>query len=455
MSDISVAEALENLRDLGQVGQGPLPIVKLTELQARQWEETRAALLWQAPAFTYLLINMMSEEGGKEYAYFTETRIPVAATDGERMIIRPSTYFGNYNLAERVFIACHEVLHAMFNHCGMIYLYRKSGKVITSDGKSLPFENKIMQQALDFVVNAIIVQSEIGKCPSGALYDLNIATHMDAVPDIYEKLYKMQQGGGGGKGGKGNGDSGSGVARTPDGKQGFDEHLDPGESTGKEPHKATQERDEGQWRVAVNAALDAAKAQGKMPEALERVMKEIIEPQVPWVDLVRGWAARRLGSGGSNWRRAERRLIVRDIYAPSRSSYACDYVAVGIDTSGSIGNDELRVFFGELSGILQDLKPRRLELIWCDAAVHKVDTIEDVSDLHRVKPIGGGGTDFCPVFEYVEKQDQVPDALIYLTDLYGPFPKHAPRYPVLWGRTHKDCNPPWGETVDVPIKRGR
>ena len=63
---------------------------------------------------------------------------------------------------------------------------------------------------------------------------------------------------------------------------------------------------------------------------------------------------------------------------------------------------------------------------------------------------GGGGTDFRPPFEYVEREGITPACLIYLTDGYGPFPQNPPPYPVLWAMT-TDVVPPWGEYVKVEV----
>jgi predicted metal-dependent peptidase len=62
--------------------------------------------------------------------------------------------------------------------------------------------------------------------------------------------------------------------------------------------------------------------------------------------------------------------------------------------------------------------------------------------------VGGGGTDFAPVFEYVEQQGLAPQALVFLTDLYGPFPEREPHYPVIWVSTSSQVAP-FGETIPV------
>jgi predicted metal-dependent peptidase len=64
------------------------------------------------------------------------------------------------------------------------------------------------------------------------------------------------------------------------------------------------------------------------------------------------------------------------------------------------------MFFGEMRGVLEDVKPENLYVIWCDAEVHRVDQVEDVGDLITLKgkgAPGGGGTSFVPVFQAVKE----------------------------------------------------
>lgn len=140
------------------------------------------------------------------------------------------------------------------------------------------------------------------------------------------------------------------------------------------------------------------------------------------------------------------------VWVPKRSGHGCGDVVVAVDTSGSIGDKELNLFFGCMSGILADAKPKRLVVIWCDAKVHRVDEVEDAADLdalrHKGAP-GNGGTDFRPPFIEVEKMGLTPDAFVYLTDMYGPFPAEAPSYPVIWAKL-TDSEAPFGEQIRLP-----
>jgi predicted metal-dependent peptidase len=61
---------------------------------------------------------------------------------------------------------------------------------------------------------------------------------------------------------------------------------------------------------------------------------------------------------------------------------------------------------------------------------------------------GGGTTDFRPVFDWINRQDQAPDLLIYFTDAQGVFPSAVPPYPVLWLVKGK-ADVPWGIRVQL------
>ena len=402
--------------------------ISISPEDKRKWIETRSALLWTAPAFTHLLFSMLNPTKGELAAVFTED-VPIAATDGSNLILNPKTFF-KYSLGERIFITAHEILHCMFNHCVLSRPFHLSKKVKFNDGTELPYDHRQMNVAMDLVINDLLIKSKIGTFPKEGCHDPKVVTCNDSFLDAYKKIYQQN----------------------PSGQGGFDVLLDPGAAQGKHPDQAAQDRSETAWGTAIAAAMAAAKAQGKLPAELERVFGEILEPTAPWQDLIRAFFARKVGSGSYDWRKPDRRLIQRDIYAPQRSGNGCGEVVVAVDTSGSIGQRELDQFFGELRGILDDVKPSRVHLVWCDAQVHHVDEVEDTSDLVGLKPHGGGGTDFRPVFTWIDEHDIRPEALVYLTDGYGAFPSDAPAYPVVWGAIADGVNYPFGDVVDIPLK---
>jgi predicted metal-dependent peptidase len=185
------------------------------------------------------------------------------------------------------------------------------------------------------------------------------------------------------------------------------------------------------------------------------MLSEVLNPQVDWREKIQALFARKVGSGSYDWRKPDRRLIVRDIIAPGRSGFGAGTVVVAVDTSGSIGEPELQMFFAEMSGILEDVKPARLVIAWCDAKLHRVDEVDEPGDLAGVRKKGapgGGGTSFIPVFDWMAEEGIQPDALVYLTDGYGSFPVFTPQYPVIWGNISPPgtVKYPFGDVVDVP-----
>jgi predicted metal-dependent peptidase len=62
---------------------------------------------------------------------------------------------------------------------------------------------------------------------------------------------------------------------------------------------------------------------------------------------------------------------------------------------------------------------------------------------------GFGGTDFCPVFRYIDEHSELDASLlIFFTDGYGTYPERPPAYPVMWLLTHDGtCGVEWGLQV--------
>lgn len=430
----------------------PFVEVELTPDQHKKWSDTRAAMVWHAPAFTHIFYTMMSKKGGEHLAMFTECdglpeeqKIPVAATDGTHLLLRPSTFF-NYNLKERVFIVCHEISHGIFAHCELMQKLRQSGKVKYQDGKVLDYDQMTMNKAMDYIINDMLIESNIGQYNTNWLWDKIKGTHMDDALTVYRRIYEDEQ--------KNGGKSGQ-QSQPGNGQGGFDQHLKPGTTTGQDPNAASQGRNDMEWKTAIAGGLAAAKAQGKLPASLKRFLEEQLDPKVDWTGMVQGFLARKLGGGGYNWRSPDRRLVTRGIIAPSRSGFGCGDIVIGGDTSGSVTDKIVAMFFGEMGGMFSDIRPRRMFIMWCDAKVHRVDELygpEDLYDIRKAGAPGGGGTDFRPVFDKIRDMGIEPDAVIYLTDGDGSFPRKAPPYPVLWGDiSGNEKKYPWGEVVSIPV----
>lgn len=206
-------------------------------------------------------------------------------------------------------------------------------------------------------------------------------------------------------------------------------------------------KQEAQWQIAVETAATAAKAAGKLPGHLQRLIDELREPKVDWRSILKSFIADHIPSDFT-WSRPSRRTIGEDIYLPSRTKEGLADLVFAIDNSGSCAA-AIAPFTSEVRTVHEDLKPSKLTVLCFDTRVHLLGEFYPSDDI-EFRMRGGGGTDFRPVFQAVYEMDRPPRALVILTDLIGPLPKEAPDYPVLFVCTSRKISP-WGETVRMDI----
>ena len=114
-------------------------------------------------------------------------------------------------------------------------------------------------------------------------------------------------------------------------------------------------------------------------------------------------------------------------------------LAVAIDTSGSTDGEPIKRLLKEVFTLVKSVETGnerfRLRIIQCDLRIHKEDIVTTFDELDRLMQnyelIGGGGTDFRPVFEYLtslKRKGEKIDGLIYFTDGVGVYPKDIPPY---------------------------
>ncbi len=130
-------------------------------------------------------------------------------------------------------------------------------------------------------------------------------------------------------------------------------------------------------------------------------------------------------------------------------------IVVAIDTSGSISDEEVRQFLNEIEGIKRSY-PCNIWVVQCDTRIleeKKYAKFEKIT----FKMKGGGGTDFRPVFKWMEDKKLEQAQLVYFTDLYGEFPtaESTKVKKTIWvlppsSRGDYDCKPPFGYVIRIP-----
>jgi predicted metal-dependent peptidase len=118
-----------------------------------------------------------------------------------------------------------------------------------------------------------------------------------------------------------------------------------------------------------------------------------------------------------------------------------------VDCSGSIDQHTVNQFAAEINKVKEDLMPARIHVLYFDSEVSHVETYEP-DDMLDIKPHGGGGTDFAPVFNKIVELGIDPVAVVFLTDLCCDSFGTQPDAPVLWVTTETGTAP-FGEVVEM------
>ncbi|MCH9024258.1 MAG: hypothetical protein IH931_02910 [candidate division Zixibacteria bacterium] len=230
---------------------------------------------------------------------------------------------------------------------------------------------------------------------------------------------------------------------------GFGEVRDyPGKNGGK-ASAAEKRQAEQEQKIAVKQAAQIAKAQGTLPQSLERLINEITEPKIPWREVL----ARFLTEPARNdysWQMPNRRFIHQGLYLPELKNPELGLIALLVDTSGSISQQDLNQFAAEMHSLLAAYKTE-LMVIYVDAAVQGVEFIASDDTDMNLELKGGGGTDYRPGYDWLHEQGHMPTAAVYLTDGYcNSFPDE-PDFPTLWVLTQKSdyFKPPFGEILVI------
>lgn len=202
-----------------------------------------------------------------------------------------------------------------------------------------------------------------------------------------------------------------------------------------------------QWKNYVSAGKMIAEAAGTLPLGLDRIVNNILDPQLPWKEILNRFIIEKAKDDYS-WKYPNTRYLHTGLYLPSLDSLTLKTIGVAIDTSGSINNNLFDQFIAELRSILSLSPTAEAEVVYVDCEVAGNDRLTQFSD--KLTPKGGGGTDYVPGFKYFEDLDEEIGCIIYFTDGYcDSFPDDSIK-PTLWvvyGMT--EFTPPFGEVVYI------
>lgn len=346
--------------------------------------------------------------------------VPTACVNAHGHIRVGTGFATTITVQQMMFLLAHEVMHPALLH-------------FSRRGTRNPFGWNV---AGDKVINDVLTSAGLQTIPGGVCQP-------GASKFFAEELYQQDPEGDSAKIGKGEGNS-SGSGYDPG--NGLDD-MDP---TGMD--EAQERQCEETWRVNAAQAKAVAKQRGAFSSNLERMVEAIINPITPWYELLERMMTSFIKSDYS-WSRPNKRHIGAGLYLPSSGkALSMGVVVIQSDESGSITPAELEHFKGHISKIIEVCRPEKVIVLHTDTVVNEHVDEFTTDDLPLdFKAHGGGGTDMRAGIQWCVDQGIEPEVFITLTDMYTPFPKEDPGFPLIWLAT-TDTVAPIGETIRYVVE---
>ncbi|RLF89587.1 hypothetical protein DRN46_05295 [Thermococci archaeon] len=331
------------------------------------------------------------------YARIVATEIIETAGVDERgtLAINPS-WWSSLKVEAKRFVAIHECLHAVLCHPFRMKGFDHDLYNFVADGKVNHGISSARVSGVDYDCGSIVTLNTLATVTGLRVEDLEKMSTEEIVR-VLEKY--------GGKGGQ-CGDGGLGDDLIPGIVEG--EVIQEGDRSVTEPKNREDLREA--WKRLCEKAKAFAKQAGTLPAGLERIIDEVLEVRPPWQVTVR-FGLRNSSKFDASFAYPNRRSD--DLPGPINYRYT---VWCLIDTSGSIGEDELRYFLGIVK---HEARRASLRAIAWDAEAYEVLRAESPQQVaRRVAPMmkGGGGTVCKLVLEKVYRFMNSGDAVIMLTD---------------------------------------
>ena len=352
----------------------------------------RVGLLLKAPFFGNMATRMKLIDASDW--------CPTAATNG-RDFMYNKKFVEKLSVKKLEFLFAHEICHGIFDHFGRL-------------GSRIPMLANIAQ---DYAVNQILVDERIGEKITEVQICYDAKYRGMAWEEIYDELFEKSE-------------KMSMEQLLSQLGDLLDEHINEEEGAGAgnkdgkdgkgKPSLSKEEAEQIRQEIK-NAMIQSAAAAGagKVPAGIQRMIKNITEPKMDWRQLVQQ-EIQSIVRNDYSFQRVNRKSMHSGAILPGMKEATTIDVAISIDMSGSIGDEDATAFLSEIKGIMDQYEDFKINL-WCfdtDIYNHRVITHDEAHELVDYEPQGGGGTDFEANWLFMEENGIQPKKFIMFTDGY-------------------------------------
>lgn len=341
---------------------------------------------------------------------------------GTDVLLYNEKFVDSLDYPEFIFAVLHELAHIMLMHC-----CRRESRDLKLWNYACDFYvNKLLYDELNLDDDGNAKVDGIGiKVIQGIMYCKAVDLDTDTVESMYETLEKQAEAQGWGDGLPGEykfNILGDARARNGAGdfvvdRDGSDGDLGAGSGSG--------EIDKAESEKAVNNAIARVElsntACGDSSDKMMAAVKKLLKSYINWKVLLKRYLIARQ-SRDSSFKRPDKRMSYQPaIYPGSESDEGLELqgLKVCIDTSGSVSDDDLSYFFGQVYSLVKQFKTKA-ELVYWDSEVQSCGNFENYADFQRVDCSGRGGTDPRCVFKYFDSKEckVKPIVTLMFTDGY-------------------------------------
>jgi predicted metal-dependent peptidase len=370
--------------------------------------KAKSQLTTKYPYFGMLASKLKHEENDKVKTY---------ASNGVRFLYNEE-FIQNCTKEELFFILTNCVMHHILSH----------------QQRKLKRKGYLWQLATDYAINNLLSKNGL-KIPEGVNFDKKFKDMY--AEEIYDVLKKEL---------------------IESGIDSFDEEniQNHNEKKSKDLTKSfrqvknikenLEEKDEEQWEYSATLAKEVAMRKSLMPLGFERLAKKVVAQNIDWKFELYNAINRHMRNNYA-FMPPNKKHLYRGFALPSLTSDTLSLI-VAIDTSGSIQEDILGAFIEEFKSIMQNFPSVNIELLIADAKVHAHYSFKGADEINFALK-GGGGTDYRPVFDYIDANFPMASMLLYFTDGDGIFPRIPPSYEVLWALSNKKDRIPFGRSLVI------
>jgi predicted metal-dependent peptidase len=201
-------------------------------------------------------------------------------------------------------------------------------------------------------------------------------------------------------------------------------------------------------RAAVQSRVSGDKP-GTIPGEIEIFLNRLLNPKLPWNRILQKYL-QAFAKNDYTFRKPNRRFFPK-YHLPSLFSENLMNIAVAVDTSGSVTDEQFLRFVTETHSIMRMMKPEKITLIQFDTEIKATNEIKSIQELMKVHFTGRGGTLINPVLEWANVNK--PQLLLVFSDGGFYFYSQVTKVPTIWLiHDNKQFNAPFGKTIHYAME---